>query len=96
MKFGPLRTRDALGALLAHTIRLDGGALKKGHCLQAEDIRRLEAARIEEVVAARLEADDCHEDRAAERGVGRNYIGPIEREIKRTGGKSLHGTSRHL
>jgi molybdenum cofactor cytidylyltransferase len=67
VKFGPLRTRDAQGALLAHTIRLDGGALKKGHCLQAEDIGRLEAAGIEEVVAARLEADDCHEDKAAER-----------------------------
>ncbi|WP_029057733.1 NTP transferase domain-containing protein [Stappia stellulata] len=67
MKFGPLRTQDAEGALLAHTIRLDGGALKKGHCLQAEDIRRLEAARVEEVVAARLDPDDCHEDRAAER-----------------------------
>jgi hypothetical protein len=33
---------------------------------------------------------------AAERGVGRNYIGPIERDIEKSGGKNLHGTSRHI
>ena len=33
---------------------------------------------------------------SAERGVGRNYIGPIERDILKTGGKCLHGSSRNI
>lgn len=67
MKFGPLATQDAEGAILAHTIRLEAGALKKGHRLSADDLLRLSDAGIGEIVAARLEPGECHEDRAAER-----------------------------
>lgn len=67
MKFGPRATRESEDCLLAHTIRLADGALKKGRRLSGDDIARLLAAGIEEIVVARLEIDDCHEDRAAER-----------------------------
>ena len=33
MKFGPVPLADAEGAILAHSIRWDGGALKKGRVL---------------------------------------------------------------
>lgn len=75
MKFGPV-TLDgpsgtgpspALGAVLAHTARLPaGGAIKKGRILRAEDIERLRGAGLREVVVARLESTDVHEDAAAE------------------------------
>jgi molybdenum cofactor cytidylyltransferase len=96
VKFGPLRTRDAQGALLAHTIRLDGGALKKGHHLQAEDIRRLEAAGIDEITAARLGAEDCHEDRAAERLARAADGGGITLAPAFTGRVNLHAAADGL
>ncbi len=68
MKFGPTATAGAAGAILAHTHRLPGGgALKKGRVLSGEDIERLLAAGVEEVVAARLEPGDLSEDAAARR-----------------------------
>ncbi|WP_428699266.1 NTP transferase domain-containing protein [Stappia sp.] len=65
MKFGPVATRDAEGSLIAHTVRLADGALKKGHSLTREDLARLAAAGVEEVIVARLDPADCHEDEAA-------------------------------
>lgn len=67
MKFGPVPTAEAVGAYLAHTVRLPKGALKKGRKLAADDIDRLRAAGVETVAAARLDPDDVHEDVAAER-----------------------------
>ena len=66
MKFGDVDVAAAQGAILAHTHRLgDGGALKKGRVLTADDVARLQAAGFETVVAARLDADDVAEDAAA-------------------------------
>lgn len=65
MKFGPVATRDAEGCLVAHTVRLADGALKKGHRLNGDDLGRLVAAGIETIVVARLDPSDCHEDEAA-------------------------------
>lgn len=67
MKFGPVATADAAGAYLAHSIKLDRGALKKGRRLSDDDVATLVAAGIESVVTARLEAGDIHEDAAARR-----------------------------
>jgi len=67
MKFGPVPTADAAGAYLAHSIRLEKGALKKGRLLGAAEIERLLAAGVADVVVARLDPDDVHEDAAAER-----------------------------
>ncbi len=67
MKFGSVAIGEALGAVLAHSVKLEGGALKKGTVLGPAEIRRLAAAGIERVVAARLDADDVAEDVAAMR-----------------------------
>ena len=66
MRFGPLALGEAGGAILAHTLRLPSGkVLKKGRVLTAADLAALGAAGRSEVVAARLEAGDVHEDAAA-------------------------------
>ncbi|MDX8353282.1 molybdopterin-binding protein [Cognatiyoonia sp. IB215182] len=67
MKFGELPTRDAAGAILAHSIALPGGRLRKGHVLKPADIAALVSVGHESVIAARLEAADLGEDVAAAR-----------------------------
>lgn len=67
MKFGEVAVAEAFGAVLAHSVKLDGGALKKGSVLGLAEIQRLAAAGIERVVAARLEEGDVAEDVAAMR-----------------------------
>lgn len=67
MKFGPHNVESAAGAILAHSIRLTGGALKKGTVLGPEDIERLQASGIAEVTVAWLDPGDVLEDDAAAR-----------------------------
>jgi len=67
MKFGPVPIGDAAGAILAHTARLPGGAIKKGTHLSQAELARLAEAGYESVIAARLEAGDVGEDKAAAR-----------------------------
>lgn len=67
MRFGHIQLGDAEGAILAHTLPVEGGVLKKGRFLSAEDLYALGRAGITEVVAARLDSDDLHEDPAADR-----------------------------
>jgi molybdenum cofactor cytidylyltransferase len=63
--FGATAVAEAEGCILAHSLRGDGFAFKKGRRLSAEDVALLSDAGIAEVIAARLEADDVHEDSAA-------------------------------
>lgn len=65
MKFGPVPTADAAGGVLAHSLRLPGGVLKKGLQLGAPELQRLRDAGIHSVVVARLAEDDVAEDVAA-------------------------------
>lgn len=65
MRFGETPLDQAEGALLAHSVRLDGRMLKKGHRLNGDDIAALRQAGYSEIVAARLEPGDIHEDEAA-------------------------------
>jgi molybdenum cofactor cytidylyltransferase len=58
---------DALGAIAAHSLRHATGVVKKGTRIGPEHIDSLRAAGLTEIVAARLEASDCHEDEAARR-----------------------------
>ena len=67
MKFGSVVLDEALGAVLAHSVKLNGGSLKKGTVLGPAEIQRLAAAGIQRVVAARLDADDVAENVAAMR-----------------------------
>ncbi|GAB5467050.1 MAG: molybdopterin-binding/glycosyltransferase family 2 protein [Rhodospirillales bacterium] len=65
MDFGTLALAEAEGAYLAHAIALPRQRFKKGRCLSAADIEALRAAGHSEVIAARLTAEEAHEDEAA-------------------------------
>ncbi len=67
MKFGPQPLSNADGAILAHSVRLPGGALKKGTRLGADDLKRLADHGLSEVNVALLAPDDVLEDAAATR-----------------------------
>jgi molybdenum cofactor cytidylyltransferase len=65
MKFGAVPPRDAEGAIAVHSIRKDGMVLKKGTLVGKAEIAALEAAKVSEIVVARLEPGDVSEDIAA-------------------------------
>ena len=65
MKFGAVPVAQAAGAILAHSLKLPEGRLRKGLVLDDAHLARLRAAGIDEVTVARLERDDMHEDAAA-------------------------------
>ncbi|HET7410140.1 MAG TPA: molybdopterin-binding/glycosyltransferase family 2 protein [Paracoccaceae bacterium] len=67
MKFGPVPVAQAEGAILAHSLGLPTGRLKKGRALSAADIARLREAGVGTVTVARLEPGDVPEDEAARR-----------------------------
>ncbi|MGR3717326.1 MAG: NTP transferase domain-containing protein, partial [Thermohalobaculum sp.] len=67
MKFGPVPVAEAEGAVLAHSVGLASGRLKKGRCLTAADIAALAAEGLAEVTVARLGETDVPEDLAAAR-----------------------------
>ena len=67
MKFGPVPLVEAAGALLAHSLRLSDGVLKKGRLLTGQDIARLAAAGLEHVTVAQPVPGDILEDEAAAR-----------------------------
>lgn len=67
MRFGPLPVAEAEGAVLAHSVGLAGGRLRKGRVLSAEDVAALAAGGIDDVTVARLDPGDLSEDAAAVR-----------------------------
>lgn len=66
MKFGPIPAAQAEGAILAHSVKLAGKRLRKGLVLEEVHVAALLAEGLDEVVVARLEAEDEHEDAAAQ------------------------------
>jgi len=67
MKFGSVPIEEAEGAIVAHAVRVDGLALRKGEIVTHDRMRTLAAAGVTDVVAARLEEGDVSEDEAARR-----------------------------
>lgn len=65
MKFGEVPLEEALDAILAHSVRLADGVMRKGRVLDAGDIARLRTAGHDAVTAARLEDGDLDENQAA-------------------------------
>ena len=65
MKFGAVPLAAAQGAILAHSLSLPDGRLRKGVMLNAAHLARLAEAGLSEVVVARLGKEDMHEDAAA-------------------------------
>ena len=66
MFFGKLPLAQAAQAIIAHSIKLKHTTLKKGRILTDKDIQDLQAAGLESIVVARLEAGDIGEDQAAQ------------------------------
>ncbi|RBP11400.1 molybdenum cofactor cytidylyltransferase [Roseiarcus fermentans] len=67
MKFGSVPIHEADGAILAHSVRIDGLTLKKGDVVTPDRRRRLAEAGVASVMAARLEDGDVGENDAAAR-----------------------------
>jgi len=67
MKFGPVPLHEAEGAMLAHSVQLPKGRLRKGRVLTAGDIAALAAAGLTRVTVARLASTDIEENEAARR-----------------------------
>lgn len=82
MKFGPVPVAGAEGAILAHSLTLTNGPLRKGSVIDADAIARLQADSIETVIIAQIGDEDLSEDIAAER-IGRAllaegyYLSPV-------------------
>ncbi len=65
MKFGDTPIEEATGAILGHSWRSNGINFSKGRVLSGDDVAKLKAAGAENIVAARLDPEDMHEDEAA-------------------------------
>ncbi len=65
MKFGEFPLSQIMGAILAHSIRLPMGILKKGHIITETDIKAFEKQDISHVMVAIIEEGDVGEDVAA-------------------------------
>ena len=94
MKFGPVPTRAAEGAVLAHSLRLGATALKKGRVLSAADVETIAAAGLPEVTVARLDPGDIREDEAAARVAAAACGDNVEVANAFTGRANLFATAR--
>jgi len=65
MIFGPVPLAEATGAILAHSVSVSDGRLRKGIVLTEAHVATLQEAGVTEVIVARPEAGDLHEDIAA-------------------------------
>ena len=96
MIFGELSIDRAVGAYLAHSLRLPDRVLKKGRHLTSADIEAARAAGLTSVVAARLQDGDVHEDEAAQR-CGEAMTGPhLRASPAATGRVNLYATAPGL
>ncbi|MDB5366090.1 MAG: uncharacterized protein JWM77_2017 [Rhodospirillales bacterium] len=75
MIFGPLALDAALGARLAHTVRLTDRTLKKGAVLDGDAIEALRGNGLSQVTAALLEEGEIDENEAAAR-IAASIAGP--------------------
>src|SRR6185436_5709755 len=90
MTFGELPVGDAVGAVLAHTLRAGDRVLKKGRVLSAADVAALADSGRATVVCARLDAGELAEDAAATR-IATALAGPGTRVVPtHTGRTNLH------
>jgi molybdenum cofactor cytidylyltransferase len=96
LKFGTLAVAQAQGAVLAHSVKLPGGTLKKGAVLGAEQVQRLAAAGIASVAVARLEAGDVPEDVAAARIAAALGGAEVDIGTATTGRVNLHARQAGL
>lgn len=77
MKFGAVSVDDALGAILAHSVKVADGRLRKGLRLGATDLAQLKTAGLRDVTVAQLGPDDVEENQAAAR-LAKSIVPDIE------------------
>ena len=65
MEFGPVPTREAAGAILAHAVRTKTGRIPKGQRLDQRHLEEIADAGLSTVTVARLASDDLDENAAA-------------------------------
>jgi len=90
MTFGALAVRDAVGAVLAHTLRAGDRVLKKGRVLSAGDVDVLAASGHRVIVCARLEPGELAEDAAAVRIAAALAGAHTQLERTHTGRTNVH------
>lgn len=96
MIFGEIPVTKAEGAILAHSVRHQGGMFKKGRTLASDDIVQLRASGVATVFAARLGADDVPEDEAAAAVANLVGAGGTAAQAPFTGRANLHATCHGL
>lgn len=96
MIFAEFPIAEAEGLLLAHSLRLPDGVMKKGRRVTSADFQRLRAAGIATVHGARLEADDLDEDAAAAAVAALLAGDGIAPRAAHTGRCNLHAARRGL
>lgn len=96
MKFGAVPLSAALGAVLAHSVRLPDGTLRKGVQLGDAEIARLRTAQVQSVVVAQLGPGDVAEDTAAQRVVLALAGDGLEIGSATTGRVNLYATADGL
>lgn len=91
MRFGPVPLGQALGAVLAHSVQLAQGRLRKGLVLEAGHLDALAEAGLAEVIVARPDPGDVAEDAAALRLAQALVRGPgLRLQPVGTGRVNLH------
>ncbi|MDG1430178.1 MAG: molybdopterin-binding protein [Paracoccaceae bacterium] len=84
MKFGPVPIGDALGAILAHSLRHGTVRLRKGKVLEAVDIGLLTEADVSEIVVAQLEDGEIGENHAAAQLINGFDVSPDSQTLRIT------------
>lgn len=97
MKYGSVPVTEALGAILAHTLKIKGEKpIRKGTKLGESEIKRIGDAGIAEILAARLESGDVGENKAASRIASTLTGANIRAEPAATGRVNLYATTNGL
>src|SRR5690349_12313638 len=96
MQFGEIPLTEAVGAILAHSLKFGATVLKKGRLLSSADIELIAAAGLDHVVAARLDPGDLREDAAADRVAAALAGENIAAATAFTGRANLFAESRGL
>lgn len=96
MEFGPVPVQAALGAILAHSLRVGDVMFRKGRRLSASDIEQLAGAGFAEVTVARLSDADVGEDEAAARIARAIAAGGLRVGAAFTGRVNLHALADGL
>jgi molybdenum cofactor cytidylyltransferase len=96
MRFGEVILEAAKGCVLAHSVKLPGGTLRKGLVLDEDALARLAGSGILGVVVACPDASDVGENEAAARIAGALAGAGVEVGAATTGRVNLHASAAGL